>query len=129
MKRVLLLALTAAAMVHSANAQLITHKDLSSAMVFVIAQTAIETCTADGLRVSVTVVGRNGDVLLQARGDGSGPTSLDFSFRKACTSASLRVPSGEILNRLKENPHWAVATLPNIVADRGALGAPPSADC
>ena|SRR5205085_7103081 len=115
------LLLACSGMAEPAKAQLLVYKELSSPMAFTIAQTAIETCSADGLRVSVTVVGRNGEVLLQARGDGSNPVAFDFSFRKAYTSASLRIPSGEVLTRLKENPHWAVPTLPNVVADRGAL--------
>jgi hypothetical protein len=44
----------------SANAQLVTHKDLSLAMAVTMAQTAIATCKANGYNVSANVVGRGG---------------------------------------------------------------------
>ena len=43
----------------SANAQVLTHKDLSLAMATTIALTAVENCKAAGYNVSVHVVGRN----------------------------------------------------------------------
>ena len=46
-----------------ASAQLLARKDLSAAMAVTIAQTTIATCTANGYSVSVTVVGRNGEVI------------------------------------------------------------------
>ena len=61
----------ACALVTPASAQLLARKDLSAAMAVTIAQTAIATCTASGYRVSATVVGRNGEVLVQIRGDGT----------------------------------------------------------
>ena len=64
-----------------ASAQLLQHKDLSAAMALTIAQTAIATCTANGYRVSATVVGRNGEVLVQIRGDGTGPHTMENSFK------------------------------------------------
>jgi hypothetical protein len=41
-------------------------------MVVTMAQTAMETCKAKGYRVSVTVIGNAGEVLIQLRGDGVG---------------------------------------------------------
>ena len=43
----------------SASAQLHARKDLSANIAVTIAQTAMATCTANGYRVSATVVGRN----------------------------------------------------------------------
>ena len=43
----------------SANAQLLTHKDLSLGMAVTMATTAIETCKSQGYAVSVNVLGRN----------------------------------------------------------------------
>ena len=59
-----------------ASAQLLTRKDVSANMALTIAQTAIATCTANGYRVSATVVGRNGEVIVQVRGDGTGPHTV-----------------------------------------------------
>ena len=104
-----------------ARAQLITHKDLSAAMALTIAQTAISTCTANGYRVSVTVVGRNAEVILQVRGDGTGPHTMENSMRKAYTSRTFRIPSGEMAKRYKENPQNAAVFLSGVVAAQGAL--------
>jgi len=60
-------------------AQLLNHKDLLLATALTIATTAVETCKGQGYRVSVTVVGRNGKVIVQLRGDDASP----FSWRKA----------------------------------------------
>jgi Haem degrading protein HbpS-like len=57
-----------------AGAQLLNHKDLSASIAITIAQTTIETCKANGYAVSATVVGRNGEILAQVRGDNTGPT-------------------------------------------------------
>jgi uncharacterized protein GlcG (DUF336 family) len=105
----------------AANAQLLTHKDLSAAMALTMAQTAISTCTANGYRVSVTVVGRSGEVVLQVRGDGTGPHTMENSLRKAYTSRTFSVPSGEIVKRWKDNPQYGAVFLSNIAAAQGGL--------
>src|SRR5262245_50997063 len=66
----------------SASAELLARKDLSANTAITIAQTAIATCTANGYRVSATVVGRNGEVIVQIRGDGTGPHTMENSFKK-----------------------------------------------
>jgi len=111
----------ACALVTPASAQLLQRKDLSAAMALTIAQTAIATCTANGYRVSATVVGRNGEVLVQIRGDGTGPHTMENSFKKAYTSRTFRVPSGEIAQRLKDNPQLGAVFLTNVTTARGAL--------
>ena len=75
-----------------ASAQLLARKDLSAAMAVTIAQTTIATCTANGYSVSVTVVGRNGEVLLQVRGDGTGPHTMENSLKKAYHVAHFPYP-------------------------------------
>jgi uncharacterized protein GlcG (DUF336 family) len=104
-----------------ANAQLVDHKDLSLGTALAIATTAIETCKTNGYRVSATVVGRAGEVILQLRGDGTGPHTLENSFRKAYTARTFRVPSGEIVERLKKDPQLAFVHLTNVIAAQGAL--------
>jgi uncharacterized protein GlcG (DUF336 family) len=111
----------ACALVSSADAQLLQRKDLSAALALDIAQTTIASCTTAGYRVSVTVVGRNGEVLVQVRGDGTGPHTMENSFKKAYTSRTFRVPSGEIGKRLKENPQLGAVFLSNITPATGAL--------
>ena len=104
-----------------ASGELLARKDLSLATALTIATTAAESCKAQGQRVSVTVVGRNGEVIVQLRGDNASPHTVENSFRKAYTSRTFRVPSGEIVKRLKENPQLGAVHLTNVVAAQGAL--------
>jgi uncharacterized protein GlcG (DUF336 family) len=104
-----------------ASAQLLSRKDLSASMASTIAQTTIETCKANGFAVSVTVVGRNGEILVQVRGDNTGPHTVENSFRKAYTSRTFRTPSGTLVDRLKADPTLGLIHLTNVIANRGAL--------
>jgi uncharacterized protein GlcG (DUF336 family) len=104
-----------------ASAELLTRKDLSLATALTVATTAAETCKAQGHRVSVTVVGRTGEVIVQLRGDNASPHTMENSFRKAYTSRTFRVPSGEMVKRLKENPQLGAVHLTNVIAAQGAL--------
>jgi uncharacterized protein GlcG (DUF336 family) len=71
--------------------------------------------------VSVTVVGRTGEVIVQLRGDNASPHTIENSFRKAYTSRPFRVPSGEIVKRLRDNPQLAAIHLTHVIAAQGAL--------
>lgn len=104
-----------------AGAELIARKDLSLAMALTVATTAVETCKGMGQRVSVAVVGRNGEVLVHLRGDNASPHTMENSFRKAYTARTFRVPSGEIVKRLKDNPQLGAVHLTNVIAAQGAL--------
>jgi uncharacterized protein GlcG (DUF336 family) len=104
-----------------ASAQLMTTKSLSAGMAMTMAQTAMETCKTNGYKVSVTVVGNNGEVILQVRGDDTGPHTMENSMRKAYTARTTRNASGEMAKRLKADPQLSLVTLPNIVAAQGAL--------
>lgn len=104
-----------------ASGELLARKDLSLATALTIATTASDTCKAMGQRVSVTVVGRNGEIIVQLRGDNASPHTIENSFRKAYTSRTFRVPSGEIVKRYKENPQLGAVHLTNVVPAQGAL--------
>src|ERR1700739_287074 len=104
-----------------ASAQLLEHKDLTAAIAITIAQTAIETCKANGYAVSATIVGRNGEIIVQIRGDNTGPHTIENSFRKAYTARTLRAPSGELAQRVKDNPTLGLIHLTNVIANQGAL--------
>jgi uncharacterized protein GlcG (DUF336 family) len=110
-----------AAAVVPAQAELLARKDLSMETALTIATTAIETCKGQGYRVSATVVGRNGEIIVQLRGDNTGPHTIENSFRKAYTSRTFRIPSGEFAQRVKDNPTTGQVHLSNIVANQGAL--------
>ena len=111
----------ACALAAPASGQTMARKDLSIDGAVTIATTAMADCKAKGYKVSATVVGRNGEVLVQIRGDGTGPHTMENSFKKAYTSRTFRVPSGEIAKRLKENPQLGAIFLSNITPAQGAL--------
>lgn len=90
-------------------------------MALTMAQTAMDTCKTNGYAVSVTVVGRNGEVLVQVRGDGTGPHTMENSMRKAYTSRTFRIPSGDLNTRLKADPSLGLIHLTNVIANQGAL--------
>jgi len=87
----------ACAIAAPASAQLLNQKSLSAAIAMTIAQTALETCTKQGYHVSVHVLGRNGEVIVAVRGDDAPPHTMENSQRKAYTSRTFRIPSGEFV--------------------------------
>ena len=105
----------------SSFAELLAHKDLTSSIAMSIAETAVTTCKGNGLNISVTVVGRTGEVLVQVRGDNTGPHTMENSMRKAYTARTFRSPSGDTETRLKNDPAFALIHLNNIIANRGGL--------
>jgi uncharacterized protein GlcG (DUF336 family) len=116
-----LAATSVCALAAPASAQLLSHKDLTASIAMTIAQTAIETCKTNGYAVSVTVVGRNGEIILQVRGDNTGPHTFENSFRKAYTARTFRSPSGALADRLKADPTLPLIHLSNVIANQGAL--------
>jgi uncharacterized protein GlcG (DUF336 family) len=105
----------------SANAQLITHKDISTPMAMMMAEVAIATCKANGYNVSANVVGRNGEVIVAMRGDNTGPHTLENSMKKAYTARALRRSSGDFGDGLKDNFTAGALHLTNMTTARGAL--------
>jgi len=105
-----------------AGAQLLVHKDLTAGIAATIVETAVETCKAQGYAVSATVVGRNGEIIAQLRGDNSSPHTMENSFRKAYTARAFRNPSGALVERIKTDPTIGnILHLTNIIALPGAL--------
>ena len=104
-----------------AAAQLVAHRDISSAMALTMAETAIATCKANGYSVSAHVIGRNGEIIVAMRGDGTGPHTLENSFKKAYTAKAFRRSSGDYGDSLKDNFTAGALHLSNIVTARGAL--------
>lgn len=65
---------------------------------------ALEQCRAGSYRVSVAVVDRDGVLRLQMRDDGAGAHTLDSSYRKAYTAASLRAPTAKFAALIARKP-------------------------
>ena len=115
------LAALAAMTAGPANAQLLTHKDISLEMAVTMARTAIETCKGQGYNVSVHVLGRNGEVILGLRNELAGPATFENSMKKAFTARTFRQPSGRFAENVKGNPTAGALFLTNIVPAQGAL--------
>ena len=126
MRRALVALGLAAATATPAQAQLLTHKDLSLAMATTIAQTALDLCTSQsygGYGVSVVVVDRAGDTIIAMRSDTAAPHTMENARRKAYTARTFRISTTEYARRyIDNNPvvHQQV-TLPSIIAIPGGL--------
>ncbi|MFE1952807.1 MULTISPECIES: GlcG/HbpS family heme-binding protein [Streptomyces] len=68
------------------------------------AEAAMDAAVAEGQRVSVAVVDRNGNTLVTLRGDGAGPQSYESAIRKAYTAVSFNAPTSVLVGRLQQQP-------------------------
>jgi len=114
---------SASAVVSLAQAQLLTHRDLSYAMAKTIAETAIDSCAAKGYAVSAVVVDRAGEVVVAMRADNAGPHTMENARRKAYTARSFRTSTTAYAKRFADNDPVVrqQVTLPNVIAIPGGL--------
>src|SRR5262252_8170405 len=114
-----LLAVAAAATTLSlpASAQgVLAERNISLGLAMTIAQSALESCRANGFHVSVTVVDRAGQVRVALRDDNASPHTFENSQRKAYTARTFRVPSAEFATRMAGDPVKAQLVLPGVIA-------------
>jgi len=111
----------ACALAAPASAELLSNKDLSADAAVTVATTAMADCKAKGYKVSAVVVGRVGEIIVHIRGDGTGPHTMENAFKKAFTSRTFRIPSGEMEKRLKDNPQMGAQYLTGFTTARGGL--------
>jgi uncharacterized protein GlcG (DUF336 family) len=104
-----------------AGAQLITHKDLSLATALAIATGASDHCKAQGYKVSVAVVGREAQVIVQLRGDGAPPHSIENSYRRAYTARTYGQPTLNVEKRVRNDPGDQLVHLHQVMAAQGGL--------
>src|SRR6266850_7399800 len=111
------------AVVPLAQAQLLTHRDLSYPMAKTIAETAIESCKAKGYAVSAVVVDRAGEVIVAMRADNAGLHTMENARRKAYTARSFRTSTTAYAKRFADNDPVVrqQVTLPNVIAIPGGL--------
>jgi uncharacterized protein GlcG (DUF336 family) len=100
---------------------LISRKDLTTDIAFSIAKGAVSTCKSQGYNISVTVIGREGAILVAMRGDDTGPHTLEYSMKKAYTALAQRQPSGDFAKAVKDNPTAGALHLTNLLPAQGAL--------
>jgi uncharacterized protein GlcG (DUF336 family) len=111
--------LAAAALAQPASQKALTYK-----MITAVATGAVEACQAMGYQVSVTVVGRNGEIVAQIRGDGAAPHTMENSRRKAYTALTFASPSSNFAKQIADPKNEGArqrATLPGIIGIGGGI--------
>ncbi|WP_030266088.1 GlcG/HbpS family heme-binding protein [Streptomyces violens] len=68
------------------------------------AQAVLDAAKKENQRVSVAVVDRNGNTIVELRGDGAGPQSYESAVKKAYTAVSWNAPTSELVKRLENAP-------------------------
>jgi len=118
--RVLAVAAVAAALVvpASANAQVLTEKNVSIKMALTIAETALTECTP---RVSIAVLDRAGRMRIFLQGDGASPHNLELARRKAYTALTFRRPSAEWAKRTAEGDVAGQRSLTDVIPLGGGV--------
>ena len=114
---------TLATLPSSGTAQvLLTERNLSFAAAHDAASAALEQCRENGDRVTVTVLDRTARTKVVLHDDGANPHTIENSLRKAYTSLTFRVPSGDFGKRITSSPTGAGALhLDKITTAEGAL--------
>lgn len=88
----------------AADNKAVSVTQISSQFAFELAQEAVNQCSAEGYKVSATVVDLSGNVIAQLRADGAGIHTLDSSRKKAFTVISMKQPSGNLMKTIAEKP-------------------------
>ena len=88
----------------AADNKAVSVTQISSQFAFELAQEAVNQCSAEGYKVSATVVDLSGNVMAQLRADGAGIHTLDSSHKKAFTVISMKQPSGNLMKTIAEKP-------------------------
>ncbi|MFD7298965.1 heme-binding protein [Streptomyces sp. NPDC059897] len=88
------------------------------------AQAVLKAAKKENQKVSVAVVDRNGNTIVELRGDGAGPQSPESAVKKAYTAVSWNAPTSELTKRLEQAPN--LKDIPGTLFLAG--GAPVTAD-
>ncbi|CAN7696108.1 MULTISPECIES: GlcG/HbpS family heme-binding protein [Ensifer] len=96
----------------TAQAELLTEKNIPSNLAVEIATNAVQACAADKYNVTAAVVDRAGVLRALVRADNAGPHTVEAARAKAFTSASSRTPTSKMAENVAKNP--AAAELVNI---------------
>ncbi len=104
-----------------ASAAVIMHRDLSLSIARTIAEEAVAACAAKTYAVSAVVVDRDGETIVEMRGDEAAPHTMENARRKAYTAMTFRQPTAEYAKKLQDPNSVAhqQVTLPNVIAIPG----------
>jgi uncharacterized protein GlcG (DUF336 family) len=98
-----------------------TEKNISMGLSLAIIQGALEQCTKDGYKVSITIVDRSGNVAAQVRGDGTSPHTMEFSRLKAYTARIRNQPSLQVMKMLEDPALSYLRQIPGLVGVGGGV--------
>jgi uncharacterized protein GlcG (DUF336 family) len=106
-----------------AGAALIMHKDLPLAVAKTIAEEAVAACAAKTYAVSAVVVDRDGETIVEMRGDNAAPHTMENARRKAYTAMTFKQTTAEYAKKLLDPNSVAPqqVTLPNVIAIPGGV--------
>jgi uncharacterized protein GlcG (DUF336 family) len=104
-----------------ASAALIMHKDLPLSVAKAIAEATVAACAAKTYAVSAVVVDRDGETIVEMRGDEASPHTMENARRKAYTAMTFKQPTAEYAKKLLDPTSVAhqQVTLPNVIAIPG----------
>jgi uncharacterized protein GlcG (DUF336 family) len=104
-----------------ARAAIIMHKDMSLDVAKTIAEGTVAACAAKGYAVSAVVVDRDGETVVEMRGDEAAPHTMENARRKAYTAMTFKQPTAEYAKKLQDPNSVAhqQVTLPNVIAIPG----------
>ena len=103
------------------SAALIMHKDLPLSVAVKLAQETVAACAAKTYAVSAVVVDRDGETIVEMRGDDASPHTMENARRKAYTAMTFKQPTAEYAKKLLDPASVAhqQVTLPNVIAIPG----------
>ncbi len=104
-----------------AAAALIMHKDLTLSVAKTLAEATVAACAAKGYPESAVVVDRDGETIVEMRGDEAAPHTMENARRKAYTAMSFKQPTADYAKKLLDPASVAhqQVTLPNVIAIPG----------
>ncbi len=77
---------------------------LPMALALEAAETAVNTCAANGYKVTVVILDAAGDTRLVLSGDGASSRTVSLATRKAFTAVTLNRPTIELAEAMKTDP-------------------------
>ena len=98
-----------------------TEKNISMGLALAIIQGALDQCTKDGYKVSITIVDKGGNVFAQIRGDGTSPHTMEFSRLKAYTARIRNQPSLQVMKLLEDPTNGYLRQIPGLVGVGGGV--------
>ncbi|WP_107066635.1 heme-binding protein [Kitasatospora sp. NRRL B-11411] len=108
-----------AAVASVADCNVVQTSHLTEQAALTAARAALAAAEAAGQHVSVAVVDRSGNPIVQLRGDGSGPHTYESAERKAYTAASFNAATSALVQRLQTDP--TLADIPGTLFLAGGL--------